>query len=155
MKNFITSTLFAIGMLISCGEKPSGGHVEHGTNTDTATDAQSGQAAETVTLELDNGRKWKTNREMLPFIREQEQLLKAYDKEKDDYKVLAAGLHDASQSLIKSCTMTGKSHEVLHVWLTGHLNSIDLLARAATKEEKEKATAELRHSMETYHQYFD
>ena len=92
---------------------------------------------------------------MLPFINEQEKLLDNFDDDKDDYKILAANLNSANQKLIKSCTMTGKSHEILHVWLTDHMKNIDLLANAKDKIEAEKIIDELEKSMENYHQFFE
>jgi len=82
-------------------------------------------------------------------------LLKAFDDDKDDYKALAANMKAANEKLIKSCTMKGKSHDVLHVWLTEHMKKIDLLAQSANKEKAEKSAESLEHSMESYHQYFE
>jgi len=92
---------------------------------------------------------------MLPFIQEQERLIKAYDSDKGDYKKLATDLNSANEKLIKSCTMTGKSHDVLHVWLTDHMKNIGLLGKAANKAEADQITDALEDSMETYHQYFN
>ena len=167
MKKFIIPAIIGIAVLTSCEKKQTEevDHSEHTAQTEqVATDdhadhadhAENAENADTsVALELDNGNKWKTNAEMLPFIQEQERLLEAYDDDKDDYKVLATNLNAANEKLIKSCTMTGKSHDVLHVWLTEHMKNIDLLSKAATKEEADKLTDVLEHSMETYHQYFN
>ncbi len=157
MKRFIIPAIIGIVMLTSCEKKQSEtvDHSDHATTEQVATENHDDHANTNVALELDNGNKWKTNAEMLPFIQEQERLLEAYDDDKDDYKVLATNLNAANEQLIKSCTMTGKSHDVLHVWLTDHMKNIDLLAKATTKEEADRITDELDHSMETYHQYFD
>lgn len=161
MKKFMIPAIIGIAMLTSCDKKQTDAvdHSEHTAQTENAAtenhDDHADHADTNVGLVLDNGNKWKTNTEMLPFIQEQERLLDAYDDNKDDYKVLAANLNSANEKLIKSCTMTGKSHDVLHVWLTDHMRNIDLLAKATTKEEADKVTDALEHSMETYHQYFD
>lgn len=167
MKRFFIPAIIGIAMLTSCEKKNTEtvDHSQHGAQTEQVAAPETAEADEhtnhdenadaTVKLELDNGKKWKTNAEMLPFINEQEKLLDAYDDDKHDYKVLATNLNAANEKLIKSCTMTGKSHDVLHVWLTDHMKNINLLSKATTKDEADQLTDALDHSMETYHQYFD
>lgn len=160
MKRFLLSSLFGLAILTAC-EKTQKETVDHASPMQT--EQPSPEMAPTpdehmegmANMELDNGKKWKTNAEMLPFINEQEKLLKAFDDEKDDYKVLAAKMNAANEKLIKSCTMKGKSHDVLHLWLTDHMKNIDLLSKATTQQEAEKIAESLEHSMETYHQYFE
>ena len=50
--------------------------------------------------------------------------------------------------------MTGKSHDMLHVWLNEHMSKITSLSKAGSKAEADKILDELEHSMETYRQYF-
>lgn len=166
MKKTLLSALLGLAFLISCEKKQetteTQDHTNHTENVaaQTATDvpaevSHAEHAAAGANLELDNGKKWKTNAEMLPYIQKQEQLIDAYDDETGDYKKLAADLSAANDQLIKSCTMKGKSHEVLHVWLTDHLKNIDLLAKATSPQDAEKIAESLEQSMKTYHQYFD
>lgn len=160
MKRLLLPALVGLAILTAC-EKTQKETVDQ-TST-MQTEQTSTEMAPTpdehmegmANMELDNGKKWKTNAEMLPFINEQEKLLKAFDDEKDDYKVLAAKMNAANEKLIKSCTMKGKSHDVLHLWLTDHMKNIDLLSKATTQQEAEKIAESLEHSMETYHQYFE
>ncbi len=164
MKKFIIPAIVCIAMLTSCEKKEAVDRSDHTQNEQTATaeaedhndDADHAEHANsTAGLELDNGNKWKTNTEMVPFIQEQERLLEAFDDDRDDYKVLASNLSAANEKLIKSCTMTGKSHDVLHVWLTDHMKNIDLLSKAANKEEADRITDALDNSLDTYHKYFN
>lgn len=163
MKKAILSAFLSLAVVVSC-EKKQEEHAEHMTTEQTTVDDHSEHADEAkaddhadanANLELDNGKKWKTNPEMLPFIQEQEKLIKAYDSDTGDYKKLAADLNSANEKLIKSCTMTGKPHDVLHVWLTDHMKNIDLLGKAVNKEEADHISDALEDSMETYHQYFN
>lgn len=162
MKKTLLSALLVLAIVISCEKKQetteNQDHTNHTENVAAETEAESthdDHADASANLELNNGKKWKTNTEMLPYIQKQEQLIDAYDDETGDYKKLAADLSAANDQLIKSCTMTGKSHDVLHVWLTNHMKKIDLLAKAATQKEAEKIAESLEHSMESYHQYFE
>lgn len=134
-------------------EQVAENHDHHATSDEHATADE--HSTEGVALELDNGKKWKTNAEMLPFINEQEKLLKNYDHAKGDYHALAANLASANDNLVKSCTMTGKSHDVLHVWLNDHLQYIKQLKKSTTKEEAEQTIAVLDNSMAKFHTYFE
>lgn len=134
-------------------EQVAENHDHHATSDEHATADE--HSTEGVALELDNGKKWKTNAEMLPFINEQEKLLKNYDHAKGDYHALAANLASANDNLVKSCTMTGKSHDVLHVWLNDHLQYINQLKKSTTKEEAEQTIAVLDNSMAKFHTYFE
>lgn len=166
MKKTLLSALLGLAIVISCEKKQetteNQDHTNHTENVAAETEAEApaeathdDHADASANLELNNGKKWKTNTEMLPYIQKQEQLIDAYDDETGDYKKLAADLSAANDQLIKSCTMTGKSHDVLHVWLTDHMKKINLLAKAATQKEAEKIAEALEHSMESYHQYFE
>jgi hypothetical protein len=161
MKKLIIPMMMAFAALTACeksNEKVAEQVAEKAYKEKTATDDHSAtgdHASETAGLELDNGKKWKTNAEMLPYIQEQEKLIEAYDKEKGEFKTLASNLSTANQKLIKSCTMTGKSHDVLHVWLMDHMKKIELLAKTDNKTEADRLAEELEHSMVTYHQYFE
>ena len=163
MKRLLLSAIFGLAILTACEKKQdtvinnetalTDDHSNHADEMDaTVTDEHADTSAK---LELDNGKKWKTNTEMLPFILEQERLIKAYDSDTGDFSKLAADLDAANTNLIKSCTMTGKSHDMLHVWLTDHMKNIDLLSKTTNREEAEKITDRLEDSMENYHQYFN
>ncbi|WP_447950930.1 hypothetical protein [Chryseobacterium koreense] len=168
MKRLFIPAIMAVAIVASCEKKNeqaenventttteqvAENHDHHATSDEHATTDE--HSTEGATLELDNGKKWKTNAEMLPFINEQEKLLKNYDHAKGDYQKLAANLASANDKLVQSCTMTGKSHDVLHVWLNDHLQFINQLKNAANKEEAEQTIAVLDNSMAKYHTYFE
>ena len=105
-----------------------------------------------VSIELDNGKKWKVNTEMTPFITSGEQILNEFDGK--DYKALAKQLKEKNNGLIKSCTMNGKSHDELHKWLHPHLQLVDALSKAKNEQEAEEVISELKKSFTTYNTYF-
>lgn len=161
MKKSILAALLGLAIIISCEQKHSTteteDHADHTGHvvTDIGTQASDDDHADTsATLELDNGKKWTTNPEMLPYINEQKQLIDKFDSDQGDYKKLATNLDAANQNLIKSCTMKGKSHDVLHVWLTAHMKNIDELGKATTPQEAERIVDQLEDSMEAYNKYF-
>lgn len=113
------------------------------------------EPAESLELTLDNGQKWAVNPEMTPFISNGNVMVDEYlAKGKTDYKKLAKYLKQQDDSLISSCTMTGTSHEVLHVWLHPHLELVKELADAPNEEEAGKLVTQIQKSYTAYNQYF-
>lgn len=107
------------------------------------------------TLELNHGQKWQINPEMLPFIQAQENSLKNYiDSNDSNYIVLANTLHASNQKLIKSCTMSGESHDQLHLWLHPHIQLIDALKNVESKQFSDTIVKQIQLSLKTYNQYF-
>lgn len=141
----------SIVLLGSCGNSNST-KTEEKPNvvaTEQRTDVAEG------TMELDNGEKWKVNAEMQPFILKGEQIVDEYvAQKKTDYKALAAQLKEQNSQLISSCTMDGKSHEVLHEWLHPHLELVKALSLADNEEKANELVAQIETSYKTFHQYF-
>ena len=123
------------------------------TSEKAETAVQRDDATEALTL--DNGQKWKINKEMQPFILKGSDLVNQYLKEnKTDYKALAAELSTQNSQLIKSCTMKGKSHDELHKWLHPHLELVEQLGNESNAENAQKTVLKLQESYQTYQQYF-
>ena len=162
MKKILLSAILGLAIVMSC-EKKQEEKVKKATTEQSATDEHANHHAEEklddhaegVKLELNNGAKWKMNAEMKPFINEMESQVNAYKPDSDDYKMLAKNLGETNDNLIKSCTIKGTPHDVLHAWLMPHMELIDDLKKADNKEEGNKIVGELKESMAKYHQYFD
>ena len=105
-----------------------------------------------ISIELNNGEKWRVNEDMKPFILEAENVLNQYSN--GDYEELADQLKDKNKGLIKSCTMSGKSHEELHKWLHPHMQLIEKLDDAESKEEADKVIVDLKKSFKIYNTNF-
>lgn len=121
----------------------------------TETQAEHHHNESSDALELNGGEKWIVNEEMKPFVSEQEALLNAYvQSNQSDNKALAEQLQAQNQLLIKSCTMTGKSHDELHKWLHPYMALLADLGQATTKEDADKLVSEVSTSFETYHAHF-
>ncbi len=163
MKKIILSALLGLAIVVSC-EKKQDEKVENNVTTteqkvsdEDATDdhAKSDEHEEGVKLELNNGAKWTMNAEMKPFINEMETQINAYQPENGDYKMLATNLSATNDNLLKSCTIKGTPHDVLHAWLMPHMEEIDKLKKAENREDANHIVGELKESMEKYHKYFD
>lgn len=162
MKKIILSALLGLAVVISC-EKKTDEHAEHMTTEQTATDdhashdehATTDEHDENVKLELNNGEKWTMNAEMKPFINEMETQLNAFKPETDDYKTLGQNLSATNDNLLKSCTIKGTPHDILHAWLLPHMEEIDKLKKADNKEDGNKIVGELKESIVKYHEFFN
>ena len=165
MKKILLSAILGLAIVMSCEKKQetvtdqnnSMASTEQNVSEEHATEdhEKSDDHEEGVKLELNNGEKWPVNNEMKPFITETESQLNAYKPETGDYKMLATNLSATNDNLVKSCTMTGKSHDVLHAWLAPHMKDIEKLKNAEDREHANKIVGELKESMEKYHQYFN
>ncbi len=164
MKKMILSAILGLAIVISCEKKQEEnvknetGKTEQTSSDEHAThedEEKSDEHKVGVKLELNNGAKWAVNNEMKPFVTETETLLNAYNSETGDYKMLATNLNATNEKLVKSCTMTGTSHDNLHVWLAPHMKEIEKLQQAENREKANKIVGELKESMDKYHQYFN
>jgi type IV secretory pathway VirB10-like protein len=107
-------------------------------------------------VSLNDGEKWKVNPEMKPHLEAAEKRLIAYrDNTETDYETLAEELKGYNDLLISSCTMGGKSHDQLHLWLHPHIKLVKALSEAKNEKEADSIIAELETSFETYHKYFN
>lgn len=93
---------------------------------------------------------------MKPFVIKGEELVNNYIKnKKTDYKILAENLKDQNTQLIKSCTMSGKSHDELHKWLHPHLEIVKALENETDEIKAGEIVKQLQHSYQEYHNYFN
>lgn len=114
------------------------------------------QTSSTSPLYLDNGKPWKINSEMKPYLSVSEEKLKAYIESEDtDYKSMSEVLNEENKKLIKSCTMTGESHDVLHEWLAPHLELTAALKNAENQKQAEEVIQKLNNSFKEFHKYFN
>ena len=108
------------------------------------------------TIELNNNETWVVNEEMKPFVLKGSELVNAYIEDgQSDYKALAEQLKDQNNQLIKSCTMTGKSHDELHKWLHPQLELVKELENEIDVVKANEIVLQLQKSNEVYHQYFN
>lgn len=108
----------------------------------------------TAALTLNEGRKWKLDeptRENMKSIRE------TFDKTqplKADYTALAAELQTKSNKLVSECRMSGKDHDMLHVWLTGYLSALKELTSSEEATQK-SAYDKIKTQLKTFTEYFE
>ncbi len=108
-----------IFLFMGCNHRADSKSHQHETGSSDAS-----KETGTTTLTLNAGKKWKLDaptRENIKLIRE------AFEKAEPtspDYTTLAADLQAKSNKLVSECKMSGKDHDMLHIWLTGYLSSL-------------------------------
>lgn len=126
---------------------------EEVTHTETHTEHHHNESSDAI--ELNNGEKWIVNEEMKPFVLKGEELVNTFMEENNmDYATLAAQIKEQNTQLIKSCTMTGKSHDELHKWLHPHLELVQELAETTDETQAKASVQKLEESYQDYHKYF-
>ena len=127
------------------------GHGEHDEH-----DGHDHGDEESEELSLNDGKKWKVNAEMMVHVRSMEKQITAFSTStKKDYAALAADLKANIGELTSSCTMTGASHDELHLWLLPHIKMVDELKDAENDKEAAEDFSEIQTSMKTFNQFFE
>lgn len=108
-------------------------------------------------LYLNDGKPWRINEEMKPYLTKSEEVLKTYNNNENDtdYESMSLILKEQNNLLIKSCTMTGEAHDVLHEWLMPHLKLTEALEKAKGQKEADKIIHKLNDSFEDFSEYFE
>lgn len=107
-------------------------------------------------IELNNGNKWLINIEMKPFITEGQKLVAEFLKTNNtDYKSLAKNLIEQNNLLIKSCTITGKSHDELHKWLEPHLKLVEDLEATTDATKAKEIVSKIEQSYQSFGNFFE
>jgi hypothetical protein len=110
----------------------------------------------TDAIELDNGKKWKVNADMLPFILNGKEIVEKYFADgSTDYSKLGSELQHQNDELTSNCTMSGKSHDELHKWLHPHLELVEKLNESKNAEEAKKIILEIKESYANFGNYFE
>lgn len=154
IKNFLLVVL--LGMtIISCKNEATVANDDKAEKVE-ATEVESVYDGYSVdNIDLDNGEKWAVNEEMKPFVEKGAELVKlTLEKDEIDGRNLAQELKSLNDQLIKSCTMTGQSHEELHKWLHPHLELVKKLENNEEPAKVEVLVHNLNKSYLTYNRFF-
>ena len=145
MLNIKTILLVIIGVVaISCNTK-----VKDEKNVAVATETH--EHSEGKTIQLNDGKKWKVDDNMMIHIRNMEKDVVHFDQEKNtNYSLLADKLKTNIDILTSNCTMKGQAHDELHKWLVPYIELVD----SFSKEKSANQFTEIQNSFLTFNQYF-
>lgn len=122
---------------------------------DTVKTNQTVTITDTLPLTLNNNSKWLVNLETDIGVKRMDSIVKQFDaRETKNYMELGNSLSNQTNYIIKNCTMTGKSHDQLHVVLVPMLDQISIL-KTATSSEASEAHENLKALIQAYFKHFN
>ena len=108
-------------------------------------------------LELDNGKKWQVDEHtrvsaagMTQYIREAAPIASV-----EDARTLGSGIEEQLKGLIQGCTMTGPSHDQLHVFLAALFPRVAKLKKEADLELLRTTQQEIGSLFDAYQDHFE
>ncbi len=134
--------------LAGCGHHPE----DHGQHESGHAEHASG-----LQLTLDEGEKWPVDEHtrvsaarLTELVGDSEPLLSV-----EDARTLAEELDEELDSLVKGCTMTGRAHEQLHVFLVALFPKVEELKTRTDVEDLRIARAEIGALLAAYEEHFE
>lgn len=141
----ITTFALSVFFLFSCNDKAK-------TEINEPIAAEEHQHSEHEAIELNDGKKWKVDENMMIHIRKMENEVPSFDKEKpENNQKLANDLKKNLDLLTANCTMKGQAHDELHKWLLPFI----ALADDFSKDKSAEQFAEIQNSFITFNTYFE
>lgn len=111
---------------------------------------------ESEAIQMDNGKKWKVNDDMMVHIQNMEKDVNSFEsKSGADYASLAKKVETNIELLTSSCTMEGQAHEELHKWLLPFIELSNGLTKSKSEQESAEYFQKIKDSMSTFHTYFE
>lgn len=160
MKNLIPTLILILVLATSCNNtkntkevrddvmKTNKGKTDTNTPTNLTFDWQEDMA-------LDNGKKWQANPETTEGIQAMLELVNNHDMSTvKSFKQLGDDLNIIKNYTIKSCTMKGKSHDNLHVFLLPLMEKISELSNVSSTPEGHDLQGYIQEHLELYTTYF-
>lgn len=141
----ITTIALSVFFLFSCNNKAK-------TQTNEPVAIEEHQHSDDETIQLNEGKKWKVDENMMAHIRTMEKDVASFDNSKpENYPILADNLKKNLDLLTSNCTMKGQAHDELHKWLLPFLD----LADNFSKDKSSEQFVEIQNSFKTFNQYFE
>lgn len=126
------------------------------TNPEIKAETKEISLLDTLTLKLDNGKKWVVNNATQIGISKMDSIISSFKSNKENSFVeLGQNLSKQTSFIIKSCDMTGEAHDQLHVLLVPMLDEISILKESENSKESKSAMSELESLIEAYFNHFE
>ena len=147
---FLFAAIVTTG-LFACNEtkKEDASHVHSQDSVVHSTSEKHSQ------LVLNDGKKWKLDeatRHNIDLIKKTVQP-DAASRQKD-YAKVTADLESDANRLVSQCRMSGKDHDMLHLWLENFLSDLKQL-KTASKEEQPIVFAKIETLIKEFGDYFE
>ena len=106
-------------------------------------------------LSLNSGNKWEMDQHTRVMSQKMKQtFLDADHSTQEGLNAVSVKLKVQVEELIVGCTMKGKSHDQLHVFLNGHIPTISALNKAGDYSSARASAIKLKGQFEEYNKFF-
>lgn len=162
MKKTILTTVMIVALFISCKEIKEKSNTSTNVETTETIHENVHQDNKMVLnnswvneIQLDGGNKWEANIETTEGVKSMLGLIKENNPQTvEDYHQLASKLNDEKNFVVKECTMTGPSHDNLHVFLHPLIEKIDALGKVNSVENGKETIKRIKENLDEYYTYF-
>jgi len=158
---YLIPGVMALTLLMGCKEAPKAekldvqevqGPLEVDAHEDHLQDVEKSWIEE---ISLDQGSKWAANSETTQGVADMVLLIsRTQVKTASDYQNLGDGLNEIKNVIVKECTMTGPSHDNLHIWLYPLVEKIGQLQQVESVANGKTLTEEIKGHLDKYYDYF-
>jgi hypothetical protein len=147
----IAITIFFSSLIISCNNVAN----DKSNNVTDNTTNDEHHHNESEAIELNNGKKWQVDKNMLIHIRNMEKDVVSFtDSQLNNYQDLAKKLQINLDLLTSNCTMKGKAHDELHKWLLPYIDLVKTLSETKDETSAAEQYENIKTSFNTFNQYF-
>ena len=162
MKKTILTTVMIVALFISCKEIKEKSNTSTNVETTETIHENVHQDDKMVLnnswvneIQLDGDNKWEANIETTEGVESMLGLIKENNPHTvEDYHQLASKLNDEKNFVVKECTMTGPSHDNLHVFLHPLIEKIDALGKVNSVENGKETIKSIKENLDGYYTYF-
>lgn len=148
MKSYLFAFFVSILLFTACKK--------YTNNAEPAAEVQTISVADTLLLTFNNGHKWGVNAETEQGVKNMDSLIKEFEASGfKNFKTLGDNLFKETGYIIKNCTMTGESHDQLHVVLVPMLDEISILRASQSAAQNQRAFTNLQELIQAYFKHFN
>jgi hypothetical protein len=107
-------------------------------------------------IQLDHGSKWLANAETTLGVSKMLTALNGFNGGSvSAYQALGDDLNDLKNTIVKECTMTGPSHDNLHVWLHPLIEKIEALQNTDSEASGVQRVHDIEQHLNGYYEFFE
>lgn len=106
-------------------------------------------------IQLDQGSKWQANVETTIGVSKMRSIIDhTAPRSISEYQQLGNELNDLKNTIVKECTMTGPSHDNLHIWLYPLIKKIEALQNLTHEKSGRQLTQNIEQHLKMYNDFF-
>ena len=151
--------MLLINLLVSC-DGNSRNNSDPVNSENIIVEDQSRPAGSKLKPELQEGKKWQVNPEMMREIRTLESEILTFEKRMDhagvgEFHGLSNRIQKHIDKVVSSCTLQGEAHDALHNWLMPFIKMNSALGKTSTETESRESYMRIKKEMAHFFDDFE